>query len=79
MWAQKMVLNENERNVLNTFVIYRDEEQAHRNPDCPASILELQGSLAEEDETHSHKRVHRISSPEKWEIKQVCLHIMYQC
>ncbi|GFG39654.1 hypothetical protein Cfor_02961 [Coptotermes formosanus] len=49
----------------------RDEEQAHRNPDRPSSLLELQGSLAEEDETHSRKRVHRISSPEKWEIKQM--------
>lgn len=49
----------------------RDEEQAHRNPDRPTSLLELQGSLAEEDETHSRKRVHRISSPEKWEIKQM--------
>ncbi|XP_049808089.1 ATP-dependent RNA helicase DHX8 [Schistocerca nitens] len=49
----------------------RDEEQAHRNPDRPTSLLELQGSLAEEDETNSRKRVHRISSPEKWEIKQM--------
>ncbi|GLH04522.1 ATP-dependent RNA helicase DHX8 [Gryllus bimaculatus] len=49
----------------------RDEEQAHRNPDRPTSLLDLQGSLAEEDETHSRKRVHRISSPEKWEIKQM--------
>ena len=46
----------------------RDEEQAHHNPDRPTSLLELQGSLAEEDETHSRKRVH---SPEKWEIKQM--------
>ncbi|XP_067003778.2 ATP-dependent RNA helicase DHX8 [Anabrus simplex] len=49
----------------------RDEEQAHRNPDRPTSLLELQGSILEEDETHSRKRVHRISSPEKWEIKQM--------
>ncbi|KDR11769.1 ATP-dependent RNA helicase DHX8 isoform X1 [Zootermopsis nevadensis] len=49
----------------------RDEEQAHRNPDRPTSLLDLRGSLAEEDETHSRKRVHRISSPEKWEIKQM--------
>lgn len=71
MWAHKMVLNGNETNMLNLFVMCRDEEQAHRNPDRPTSFLELQGSLAE-DETHSRKRVHRISSPEKWEIKQVC-------
>nr|CAD7424482.1 unnamed protein product [Timema monikensis] len=49
----------------------RDEDQAHRNPDRPTSLLELQGTLAEEDETNSRKRVHRISSPEKWEIKQM--------
>jgi hypothetical protein len=71
-------------NILNIILHYshfmcRDEEQAHRNPDRPSSLLELQGSLAEEDETHSRKRVHRISSPEKWEIKQVCRNIMHQC
>lgn len=55
------------------YLFYRDEEQAHRNPDRPTSLLDLQGSLAEEDETNSRKRVHRISSPEKWEIKQVCM------
>nr|CAD7569573.1 unnamed protein product [Timema californicum] len=51
----------------------RDEDQAHRNPDRPTSLLELQGTLAEEDETNSRKRVHRISSPEKWEIKQAAM------
>uniref|UniRef100_A0A1B6EKN4 RNA helicase n=1 Tax=Cuerna arida TaxID=1464854 RepID=A0A1B6EKN4_9HEMI len=48
----------------------RDEETAHRNPDRPTSLLELQGAL-EGDEAHSRKRVNRISSPEKWEIKQM--------
>ncbi|KAJ1526803.1 hypothetical protein ONE63_008374 [Megalurothrips usitatus] len=47
-----------------------DAEQAHRNPDRPMSLLELQGDL-EDDENHSRKRVNRISSPEKWEIKQM--------
>ncbi|XP_071446901.1 ATP-dependent RNA helicase DHX8 [Hetaerina americana] len=49
----------------------KDEEQAHRNPDRPTSLLELNASLMEEDESVSRKRVHRISSPEKWEIKQM--------
>jgi ATP-dependent RNA helicase DHX8/PRP22 len=71
MWAQKMVLNENETKMLNTFVMHRGEGQAHRNPDWRTSLLELQGSLAEDGETHNRKRIHRISSPEKWEIKQV--------
>ena len=47
-----------------------DAEQAHRNPDRPTSLLDLQGNL-EDDETHSKKRVNRISSPERWEIKQM--------
>ncbi|KAG8223933.1 hypothetical protein J437_LFUL003741, partial [Ladona fulva] len=49
----------------------KDEEQAHRNPDRPTSLLEINASLMEEDESVSRKRVHRISSPEKWEIKQM--------
>jgi ATP-dependent RNA helicase DHX8/PRP22 len=49
----------------------RDEEQAHHNPDWPTSLLQLQGSMAEEDETHIHKHANFISSPEKWEIKQM--------
>ncbi|XP_054285604.1 ATP-dependent RNA helicase DHX8-like [Macrosteles quadrilineatus] len=48
----------------------RDEETAHRNPDRPTSLLQLQGAL-ESDETNSRKRVNRISSPEKWELKQM--------
>lgn len=48
----------------------REEEAAHRNPDRPTSLLDLQGVL-EEDEINSRKRVNRISSPEKWEIKQM--------
>jgi ATP-dependent RNA helicase DHX8/PRP22 len=50
---------------------HRDEGQAHRNLDWPTSLLDLQGSLVEEDETHSPKRVHRTSSPEKWQINQM--------
>ncbi|XP_075238077.1 ATP-dependent RNA helicase pea isoform X2 [Lycorma delicatula] len=48
----------------------REEEAAHRNPDRPTSFLDLQGSF-EGDEMQSRKRVNRVSSPEKWEIKQV--------
>ncbi|XP_075238078.1 ATP-dependent RNA helicase pea isoform X3 [Lycorma delicatula] len=48
----------------------REEEAAHRNPDRPTSFLDLQGSF-EGDEMQSRKRVNRVSSPEKWEIKQM--------
>lgn len=47
-----------------------EEEIAHRNPDRPMSILDLQQNI-EENEGESRKRVHRISSPEKWELKQM--------
>lgn len=57
---------------MSVIVFIRDEETAHRNPDRPTSLLDLQGAL-EGDEAHSRKRVNRISSPEKWEIKQVIL------
>lgn len=53
----------------------RDPEQAHRNPDRPTSLLDLQGDL-EDDESHSRKRVNRISSPERWEIKQVMIYLL---
>ncbi|KAL6438014.1 hypothetical protein ACFW04_004352 [Cataglyphis niger] len=46
-----------------------DENEKHlRNPDRPTSLLELQGTY---DETYSRKRMQRLSSPEKWEIKQL--------
>ncbi|XP_066599381.1 ATP-dependent RNA helicase DHX8 [Prorops nasuta] len=48
-----------------------EEDEKHlRNPDRPASLLELQGNW-DDDETGSRKRVQRLSSPEKWEIKQM--------
>lgn len=47
-----------------------EEESAHRNPDRPVSLLEFQNNM-EGDEVGSRKRVHRISSPEKWELKQM--------
>ncbi|XP_031828952.1 ATP-dependent RNA helicase pea [Nomia melanderi] len=48
-----------------------EEDEKHlRNPDRPTSLLELQGNW-DEDETCSRKRVQRLSSPEKWEIKQM--------
>jgi hypothetical protein len=49
-------------------------ERSGRNPDRPvgnATVLAgLQGAL-EPDDHSSRKRVTRISSPERWEIKQV--------
>lgn len=41
-----------------------------RNPDRPTSLLELQ-TVADADEMTNLKRVNKISSPERWEIKQV--------
>ncbi|XP_050431567.1 ATP-dependent RNA helicase DHX8 [Adelges cooleyi] len=41
-----------------------------RNPDRPTSLLELQ-TVADGDETANLKRVNKISSPERWEIKQM--------
>jgi len=52
-------------------IIKAEEDEKHlRNPDRPTSLLELQGNY-DEDETYSRKRVQRLSSPEKWEIKQM--------
>lgn len=46
-----------------------------RNPDGPfsssTSQLNLQGGVVDGDEHESRKRVTRISSPERWEIKQM--------
>ncbi|XP_046833694.1 ATP-dependent RNA helicase DHX8 [Vespa crabro] len=47
-----------------------EDEKYLRNPDRPTSLLEIQGTW-DEDETYSRKRVQRLSSPEKWEIKQM--------
>lgn len=41
-----------------------------RNPDRPTSLLELQ-TVADADEMTNLKRMNKISSPERWEIKQV--------
>jgi len=43
-----------------------------RNPDRPTSLLELQ-TIADADEMTNLKRMNKISSPERWEIKQVNL------
>ncbi|RZF38410.1 hypothetical protein LSTR_LSTR006536 [Laodelphax striatellus] len=54
-----------------------EEEAAHRNPDRPTQggslgPLELHGSVdGPHDGSGSRKRVNRMSSPEKWEIKQM--------
>ncbi|XP_065370268.1 ATP-dependent RNA helicase DHX8 [Calliphora vicina] len=51
-----------------------DSELMDRNPDRPfgggTSLLNLQGG-GDNDEDDSRKRVTRISSPERWEIKQM--------
>uniref|UniRef100_A0A1I8PWI5 RNA helicase n=1 Tax=Stomoxys calcitrans TaxID=35570 RepID=A0A1I8PWI5_STOCA len=51
-----------------------ENELRDRNPDRPfgggTSLLNLQGG-ADNDESDSRKRVTRISSPERWEIKQM--------
>lgn len=53
------------------FETFREEEASMmRNPDRPTTLLEL-GTFDDNDDFQSRKRVNRISSPEKWEIKQV--------
>ncbi|XP_044733103.1 ATP-dependent RNA helicase DHX8 isoform X2 [Chrysoperla carnea] len=51
------------------------DENIGRNPDRPqgstASMLRLPGPIDDDDEDVSRKRVNRISSPERWEIKQM--------
>ncbi|XP_055387520.1 ATP-dependent RNA helicase DHX8 [Condylostylus longicornis] len=49
-------------------------ESLDRNPDRPiggTSMLHLQGTGGDAEEDESRKRVTRISSPERWEIKQM--------
>ncbi|XP_001360333.2 ATP-dependent RNA helicase DHX8 [Drosophila pseudoobscura] len=52
-----------------------DDSLRDRNPDGPfsssTSMLNLQGNSLDGDENESRKRVTRISSPERWEIKQM--------
>ncbi|KAK0160569.1 hypothetical protein PV328_007967 [Microctonus aethiopoides] len=48
-----------------------EDEKYLRNPDRPTTLLELQGGNLDENEMYSRKRVQRLSSPEKWEIKQM--------
>lgn len=48
-----------------------ESESALRNPDRPLSLLDLKTTVVEEDELTNRKRVQRISSPERWELKQM--------
>lgn len=48
-----------------------ESETALRNPDRPLSLLDLKTGVVEEDELTNRKRVQRISSPERWELKQM--------
>ncbi|XP_069111910.1 ATP-dependent RNA helicase DHX8-like [Argopecten irradians] len=47
----------------------KDESENARNPDRPSTLPMM--DLPDTDETQDKKRVQRISSPEKWEIKQM--------
>lgn len=50
-----------------------DDDMTARNPDRPVgaiSMLSLPGNVDDDDDT-ARKRVTRISSPERWEIKQM--------
>lgn len=51
-----------------------NDEARDRNPDRPmagTSMLHLEGTRDGNDEDHTRKKVTRISSPERWEIKQM--------
>lgn len=51
-----------------------NDEMRDRNPDRPiagTSLLHLEGARDENDENTTRKKVTRISSPERWEIKQM--------
>ncbi|XP_017087912.2 ATP-dependent RNA helicase DHX8 [Drosophila bipectinata] len=55
--------------------VSEEDSLRDRNPDGPfsssTSQLNLQGGVVDGDEHDSRKRVTRISSPERWEIKQM--------
>ena len=48
-------------------------EESMRNPDRPSNLPLV--TLPEADDTGIRKRVQRVTSPEKWELKQVCKHL----
>ena len=62
------------RDLNPTFHAPMEREDKDRNPDRPinnaTSVLRLPVGI-DESEEDSRKRVTRISSPERWEIKQV--------
>ncbi|XP_025424865.1 ATP-dependent RNA helicase DHX8 [Sipha flava] len=47
-----------------------DDDMGGRNPDRPTSLLDLQ-TVTDADEMTNLKRMNKISSPERWEIKQM--------
>ncbi|CAG0902485.1 unnamed protein product, partial [Cyprideis torosa] len=52
--------------------VVEEEDAPLRNPDRPASLLDVKhAARVDEDSTTSRKRVMRISSPERWELKQM--------
>lgn len=48
-----------------------------RNPDRPSNLNLGHGPEVEQDDTLERKRLTKISDPEKWEIKQVCLWVVF--
>ncbi|KAB7499175.1 ATP-dependent RNA helicase DHX8 [Armadillidium nasatum] len=46
------------------------DEEKLRNPDRPVTLVELTRA-AEEQDMATYKRVNRVSSPERWELKQM--------
>lgn len=55
------------------------EEISMRNPDRPSNLNLGHAPELEQDDTLERKRLTKISDPEKWEIKQVSLHIVDSC
>ena len=48
-----------------------DTEESMRNPDRPSNLPLV--NVPDAEDTSMRKRVQRVTSPEKWELKQVCL------
>ncbi|ESN96360.1 hypothetical protein HELRODRAFT_189215 [Helobdella robusta] len=52
-------------------VDYKKEDISSRNPDRPTTVPLLEGMIPECDDEDSRKTIKRISSPERWELKQM--------
>ncbi|KAH8353928.1 hypothetical protein KR067_004518 [Drosophila pandora] len=73
--SMKEVDQESGRDLNPLSHVAEEDSLRDRNPDGPfsssTSQLNLQGGVVDGDEHESRKRVTRISSPERWEIKQM--------